>query len=99
MPQAPHSKELRTLSSARLTAAEKAWQKPVGSTNVPHRRRLDRNAGFWLGGTVLGLAGAIVGGCMPYHHPVAVTISVLWWGIYLGCFGASIGALLGRCAE
>jgi hypothetical protein len=32
---------------------------------------------------------------MPYRHPVGVTISLLWWGIYLGCFGASIGALLG----
>jgi hypothetical protein len=36
---------------------------------------------------------------MPYRHPVAVTISVLWWGIYLGCFGASLGALLGLWAE
>jgi hypothetical protein len=36
---------------------------------------------------------------MPYRHPVAVTISVLWWGIYFGCFGASIGALLGLWAE
>jgi hypothetical protein len=32
---------------------------------------------------------------MPYQHPVAVTISVLWWGIYLGFFGASLGAVLG----
>jgi hypothetical protein len=32
---------------------------------------------------------------MPYQHPVAVTISVLWWGIYLGLFGASLGAVLG----
>jgi hypothetical protein len=51
--------------------------------------------GFWLGGFVLGTAGAIVGACMPYRHPVAVTISILWWGIYFGCFGAYIGALLG----
>jgi hypothetical protein len=32
---------------------------------------------------------------MPYRHPVAVTTSVLWWGIYLGCFGTGIGALVG----
>jgi hypothetical protein len=32
---------------------------------------------------------------MPYRHPVAVTMSVVWWGIYSGCFGASIGALFG----
>ena len=63
-------------------------------------RRLNPVAvGFWLGGFVLGTAGAIVGACMPYCHVVAVTISILWWGIYLGCFGASIGALLGLWAE
>ena len=32
---------------------------------------------------------------MPYRHPVGVTISILWWGIYLGCLGASIGAGIG----
>jgi len=63
------------------------------------RLRFDRTLGFWLGGFVLGTAGGILGGCLPYHHPVAVTISVLWWGIYFGCFGASIGALLGLWAE
>jgi len=63
------------------------------------RRRFDRTIGFWLGGALLGVGGCILGVCMPYRHPVAVTISVLWWGIYLGCFGASIGALLGLWAE
>jgi hypothetical protein len=32
---------------------------------------------------------------MPYHHPIAVTISVIWWGIYIGCLGASLSALVG----
>jgi hypothetical protein len=32
---------------------------------------------------------------MPYRHPVAVTMSILWWGILLGSFGASIDALFG----
>jgi hypothetical protein len=32
---------------------------------------------------------------MPYHQPVAMAISVIWWGMYLGSFGASLGALLG----
>jgi hypothetical protein len=27
---------------------------------------------------------------MPYEHPMAVTMSILWWGIYLGCLGSSI---------
>jgi hypothetical protein len=55
--------------------------------------------GFWLGGAILGTGGCILGVCMPYHHPVAVVISALWWGIYFGCFGGSIGALLGLWAE
>ena len=60
------------------------------------RRRFNRVAlGFWLGGLVLGTGGCIFGTCQPYQHSVAVTISVLWWGIYFGCFGASIGALVG----
>ena len=63
------------------------------------RGRFHRAIGFWLGGTLLGVGGCILGICMPYLHPVAVTISVLWWGIYLGCFGASNGALLGMWAE
>jgi hypothetical protein len=50
--------------------------------------------GFWLGGGLLGTAGCILGLCMPYHHPVAVVLSALWWGIYLGCFGGSVGALI-----
>jgi hypothetical protein len=55
--------------------------------------------GFWLGAGVLGPGGCILGVCMPYHHPVAVVFSALWWGIYVGCFGASIGALLGLWAD
>jgi hypothetical protein len=48
-----------------------------------------------LGGVVLGTGGYVLGACMPYHQPAAVAISVLWWGVYLGCLGASIGAWLG----
>jgi hypothetical protein len=36
---------------------------------------------------------------MPYHHPVAVTISVVWWGLFWGGFGTWIGALVGMLAE
>jgi hypothetical protein len=35
---------------------------------------------------------------MPYHHPTAVTIRILWWGIYFGCLGSSIGGLIGLWA-
>jgi hypothetical protein len=55
--------------------------------------------GFWLGGGILGTAGGILGVSMPYHHPVAVVISTLWWGLYLGCFGASVGALFALLTE
>jgi hypothetical protein len=51
--------------------------------------------GFWLGGAGMGTGGCLLGALMPYHHPVAVTISVLWWGLYFGCFGAGVGALVG----
>jgi hypothetical protein len=63
------------------------------------RLRLDRTLGFCLGGAVLGTAGCFVGAWMPYRHPVAVAANVLWWGLFLGCLGASLGALLGLGAE
>jgi hypothetical protein len=50
--------------------------------------------GFWLGGGLLGPGGCLLGVCMPYHHHVAVVLSALWWGIFLGCLGASAGALI-----
>ena len=62
-------------------------------------RRFGRGVGFWLGAVLLGLGGGILGGWMPYQHPVAVACGVLWWGIYFGCFGASLGALVGLWAE
>jgi hypothetical protein len=59
----------------------------------PDHHRFSRVAiGFWLGGLTLAVAGCTLGACTPYRHPVGVTISILWWGTYLGCLGASIGA-------
>jgi len=59
-------------------------------------RRFDGvRIGFWLGGATFAIGGCILGGCMPYTHPVAIAISMIWWGIYTGCLGASLGALLG----
>jgi len=49
---------------------------------------------FCLGGGLLGAGGCMIGVSMPYHHPVAVVISTLWWSIYLACLGASVGALI-----
>jgi hypothetical protein len=48
---------------------------------------------------VLGTVGGIVGVRLPYHHPVAVVISILWWSLYLGGLGASIGALIAELTE
>jgi hypothetical protein len=62
-------------------------------------RRFDRTLGFWLGAVALGTVGCILGAHLAYPHWVAVTVSVLWWGIFLGCFGGSIGGLLGLWAE
>jgi hypothetical protein len=59
-------------------------------------RRFDRaTIGFWLTGATFGIGGCILGACMPYHRPAAIAISIIWWGIYMGCFGASLGALFG----
>ena len=59
------------------------------------RRRFDRVLlGLCLGGAVLGIAGCALGTLMPYRQPVAVALSALWWGIYLGGFGAAIGVIV-----
>ena len=51
--------------------------------------------GFWLGAAGMAVGGCLLGALMPYRHPVAVAISVLWWGLFFGCYGASVGALVG----
>jgi hypothetical protein len=62
-------------------------------------RRFNRTTGFWLGGVIFGAGGCFWGASMPYEYPVGVALSVLWWGIYVGFLGASLGALLGLWAE
>jgi formyltetrahydrofolate deformylase len=70
---------------------------PAKPSTIPARHRFDRaTVGILLGGLVLGTAGCIIGAAMPYRHPVGVAISVIWWGFYCGCFGASVGALIGK---
>ena len=75
------------------TAPTRARRKLVDS--VPSRRFDRASIGFWLGGATFGTVGCILGYCMPYHHPVAIAISMIWWGIYIGCLGASLGGLIG----
>jgi hypothetical protein len=71
-------------------AARRERESPTRS-----RRLAWPTIGFWLGGVLLGTVGCILGICMSSHHPVGVVLSALWWGIYLGCLGASIGGLVG----
>jgi hypothetical protein len=62
-------------------------------------RRPNRTIGFWLGLIGLGTVGCLFGNSMPYQQPLAVLISVAWWGVYFGCFGACLGALVGALLE
>jgi hypothetical protein len=56
--------------------------------------RSDRSAlAFRIGVVVLGAAGLLLGACMPYSHPVALSISVLWWSVFLGCLGGSLAVV------
>jgi hypothetical protein len=88
-----HAPDQRKLSR-RNANANREWKSPARSP------RLDRpTIGFWVGGGLLGTGGCILGVCMPHHHPVAMVLSALWWGIYLGCFGASVGALIALFTE
>jgi len=91
--------ERQTAPVSSRPTTEETRRRAVRSPNAPRRRRFHRAVGFWLCGALLGVGGGIVGICMPHHHPVAMAASALWWGIYLGCLGASIGALLGLWAE
>jgi hypothetical protein len=99
MPNSTRLVELRNPAPSSHPLTTVKWQRGLRSPNTPLRRRLNRAIGFWLGGGLLGVGGAILGFCLTYHDPVGMTVSALWWGIYLGCFGASIGALLGVWAE
>jgi hypothetical protein len=87
-----HAPDRRKLSGPHGTVRE--LKNPVRSPQLARRA-----LGFWLGGGLMGTVGGILGVCMPYRHPVAVVISTLWWGIYLGSFGASVGGLIALFAE
>ena len=88
-----HAPDRRRLSCRDATGTRE-WKSPARSPRFARS-----TIGFWLGGVLLGTGGCILGLCMPYHHPVAVVLSALWWGIYLGCFGASVGALIALFTE
>lgn len=52
--------------------------------------------GFLVGGVTFATGGCILGVYMPYHNPVGVNISMLWWSIFLGIIGAYVGACVGQ---
>jgi len=64
---------------------------------IAFRRHFDPlTIGFMIGGVAFAMGGCILGICMPYHHPIGVNISMLWWSIFLGIIGAYIGACVGQ---
>jgi hypothetical protein len=85
--------------AAPSVAAQSHWQRPNRahtSQSDTHRSRFNPTTiGFWLGGLLGGAAGCAYAASLPYRYPVGVTVGELWWAIYLGCLGASLGALLG----
>jgi hypothetical protein len=101
---APGLKNRRNARRSPTNVGSWDWQEAVNPrfrhplTNAV-RRRFDRVTGSWLGGILLGIGGCIFGTCTSYRHPVGVTISALWWGIYFGCFGIWLGSAFGMLAE
>jgi hypothetical protein len=89
----PPPVRITTGNGKRPRTVRPQWLRPAAERTG--RRFNPVTIGFWLGGFALGMGGCLLGACLPYRHPVGVTISILWWGIYLGCLGASIGGLLG----
>jgi hypothetical protein len=94
MSDTPCTTEQSTFVPSSVTEVKREKQR------VPRRPWSRITLGFWLGGIVFGTAGGLLGASLSYHQPVARVLSVLWWGIYCGCFGASLGTLPGlflRC--
>jgi hypothetical protein len=85
-----------TESEVWIGSTRRARERTVAT---PFRRFNRVTIGFWLGAATSGTVGCIIGGCMPYHHLVVTAINMIWWGIYFGCLGGSLGALLGWFAQ
>ena len=106
MPTTSSLRDLRNVGRAPTTGGSWDWQDAVHShirqaaaNSSAFPRRFDRAIGLTLGGIVFGTGGCILGASMPYRHPVGITISMLWWGIYFGCLGVWLGAVLGASVE
>jgi hypothetical protein len=106
MPITSSLRDPRNERRAPTTAGTGDWQDAVDlcirqavAKSSVSPRRFDRVIGLTLGGIVLGTCGCILGASMPYRHPVGISLSVLWWGIYFGCFGVWLGVALGASVE
>jgi hypothetical protein len=78
--------------------AKSEWAVPTGivqgGADVVRRRRWDPiTIGMLAGGLVLAAVGVAVAASYSYAHPAGLAVSMIWWGIYCGALGASIGAL------
>ena len=84
MADTPRATALRTPAPFRIPPGPWEWQRADSPRTGPDafnpfRRRFDRVArGLRIGGLTAGAAGCLVGAGMPYAHPVAVAVSVLW---------------------
>ena len=51
--------------------------------------------GMLAGGLILGVIGAAVAASYSYAHSAGLVVSLIWWAIFFGALGASLGALPG----
>ena len=64
------------------------------AANSFHHRFDRATIGFWVGWVLSAAGGCLFAASMTHQYPGGAVISVLWWGIYCGCTGASISALV-----
>jgi hypothetical protein len=93
------SQKKPTTAPAIQHTAESEWAVPAGmvqaGADVVRRRWDPIRIGMVSGGLILGAVGVAVAASYSCTHPAGIAVSVIWWGIYYGAFGASIGALPG----
>jgi hypothetical protein len=99
--QSPAQSTTFATPSPATTGELRHGPQPHGPRSAVRSRRgfRGRTIGFWAGAVVGAAAGCFFGASMKYEATLAVTFSVIWWGIYGGCLGCSVGALFGLGGE
>jgi hypothetical protein len=98
---APSTNQRTTTAAPAIEyGAESEWAVPTGvaqaGADVVRRRRWDPiTIGMVCGGLILGAVGVAVAASYSYAYPAGLAVSMIWWGIYFGAFGAGVGALPG----